>query len=88
MCLKRVGIDRYIGLQIYLADTDTDISVSANWISVLAYRYRLLARLISAISVLAKYRLQSLDIGPNIGLYRLWKNIGIGIGGRYVYPNI
>jgi hypothetical protein len=51
-----------------------------------------------AISVSAKYRLQSLDIGQNIGLYRLfhrlsakyrlWKNIGIGIGGQFIYPNI
>ena len=42
-CL-RLGIDRYIGLPIYLANTDidTDISVSANWISVSAYRYRLI----------------------------------------------
>ena len=35
-----VGLDRYIGWPIYLADTDTDtdtdISVSANWISVSA----------------------------------------------------
>ena len=35
-----IGIDRYIGLPIYLADNDTDISVSANWISVSAYWYR------------------------------------------------
>ena len=41
---ERPSIDRYIGLPIYLADTDTDISVSANWISISAYRYRLLAR--------------------------------------------
>jgi hypothetical protein len=69
-----LGIDRYIGLPIYLAntDTDTDISVSANWISVSAYRYRyrLSAKKISAISVSAKNRLQILDIGQNIGLYR------------------
>ena len=43
-----LGLVWYIGLPIYLAytDADTDISVSANWISVSAYqyRYRLLAR--------------------------------------------
>jgi hypothetical protein len=62
-------------MPIYLADTYTNISLLANWISVSA-----------------KYRLKSLDIGQNTGIYQpnisLGKNIGIGIGGRYVYPNI
>ena len=39
-----IGLDQYIGVLIYLADTNTDISVSANWKSVSAYRYRLSAR--------------------------------------------
>jgi hypothetical protein len=32
-----VGIDLYIGLPIYLADTDTNISISTTWISVSAF---------------------------------------------------
>jgi hypothetical protein len=48
--------------------------------------------------VSAKYQLKILDIGQNIGLYRpfdrlsakyrLRENIGIGIGGQYLCPNI
>ena len=63
-----------IGWADILADilTDTDISVSANPISVSAYqyRYRLSATWISAISVSAEYRLKKMDIGQNIGKYR------------------
>ena len=48
---------------------------------------------ISGISVSAKYRLKSLDIGQNIGIFNDYlPNIdlgkSIGIGGGYVYPNI
>jgi hypothetical protein len=60
---------------------DTDISVLANTISVLAYRYRLSAKGILAISVLAKYQLKNLDIAQNIGKHidiGFCKNIGIG----------
>ena len=67
---NKLGLDRYTGLPIYFADTDTDILVSTNWIWVLAYRFRLSARWILAISIAAKYQLKSLDITQNIGIYR------------------
>ena len=35
-----IGLDQYIGVLIYLADTNTDISVSANWISLSVYWYQ------------------------------------------------
>ena len=57
----KIGFDKYIDQPIYLASYDTDIYVSANWISVSA-----LSVSVSWIGVSAKYRLYNLGFDKHI----------------------
>ena len=68
---SNIGLDRYIGWPIYLADTnfDTDISVSVNWILVLAISVwaSVSPNLDISYIGIGKISMKNMDIGQNIG---------------------
>ena len=63
-----LGIDfLYIGLSIYLSDTDTNISVLVNWVWVSAYRIRINIGIDGRYQCRQKYR-PGTYIGMSIGI--------------------
>ena len=82
-----IGIDRYIGLPIYLAIPIPIYRYRQTGYRYRPYRYLYLYRLlwISVISVSAKYRLKYMYIGHNIGIYRPKYKLSVKYRSKWKY---